>query len=94
MKLNTISFGEALHQAMSQAMKLDKNVLTYGLGVGKTSNIFGTTKDLIKKFGKNRVFDTPSAESALTAMAISTKSFTIKRVSVLAISFANGLHIL
>ncbi len=69
MKLNKITFGEALHQAMSQAMKLDKDVLTYGLGVGKTSNIFGTTKDLIKKFGKNRVFDTPSAESALTAMA-------------------------
>ena len=69
MKHKKITFGEALHQAMFQAMKLDKDVLTYGLGVGKTSNIFGTTTDLIKNFGKNRVFDTPSAESALTAMA-------------------------
>ncbi len=64
-----LSFGEAIHEGMTQAMQLDKKVVCYGLGVGKTANVFGTTSNLVQKFGKKRVFDTPSAESALTAMA-------------------------
>ena len=49
-------------------MAKDKNVVVYGLGVGNSSNIYGTTEGL-KKYGNKRVFDTPSAESSLTAMA-------------------------
>ena len=68
MKKN-INFGDAIHQGLTQAMKLDKKVVVYGLGIGKTSNVYGTTSGLVNKFGKKRVFDTPSSESALTAMA-------------------------
>ena len=53
---------------MMQAMQLDKKVIVYGLGVGTSSNIYGSTKGLKEKFGKERVFDTPASESALTAM--------------------------
>ena len=53
-----LSFGEAIHEGMTQAMQLDKKVVCYGLGVGKTSNVFGTTANLVQKFGKKRVFDT------------------------------------
>ena len=41
----------------------------FGLGVGNTSNIYGSTKGLKEKYGSHRIFDTPSSESALTAMA-------------------------
>jgi len=68
MKKNKINFSTAIKQAMYDAMKLDKKVLVYGLGVGTSGNIYGTTKGLKEKFGKQRVFDTPAAESALTAM--------------------------
>ena len=64
-----INYGQALKEAMDGAMKLDKKVLTFGLGVGKTSNVWKTTEGLIKNYGKKRVFDTPSSESAVTAMA-------------------------
>ena len=53
---------------MFDAMKLDKKVVIYGLGVGTSGNIYGTTKGFKEKFGKSRVFDTPASESALTAM--------------------------
>ena len=66
--MKKINFSEAIKQSMFQAMKLDKKVIVYGLGVGNSSNIYGSTKGLKERFGKTRVFDTPAAESALTAM--------------------------
>ena len=33
-------------------MKLSKNIIVFGLGVGTTSNIYGTTKGLKEKYGK------------------------------------------
>ena len=68
MKKNKINFSKAIKQAMFSAMKLDKKVIIYGLGVGTSGNIYGTTKGLKEKFGKNRIFDVPASESALTAM--------------------------
>ena len=67
-KNNKINFSTAKKQAMFEAMKLDKKVIIYGLGVGTSGNIYGTTKGFKEKFGKNRIFDTPASESALTAM--------------------------
>ena len=42
-KNNKIKFSTAIKQAMFDAMKLDKKVIIYGLGVGTTGNIYGTT---------------------------------------------------
>lgn len=69
MKKKIISFNDAIRDAMYSAMRLDKKVMIYGLGVGVTGAIYGTTKGFIERFGNQRVFDTPSSESALTAMA-------------------------
>lgn len=67
-KNNKINFSTAIKQAMFDAMKLDRKVFIYGLGVGTSGNIYGTTKGLKERFGEGRVFDAPSSESALTAM--------------------------
>ena len=45
-----LSFGEAIHEGMTQAMQLDKKVVCYGLGVGKTANVFGNLYGTDKKF--------------------------------------------
>ena len=42
----------------------------FGLGVDDPKSIFNTTKNLQKKFGKNRVFDTPASENAMTGIGI------------------------
>jgi pyruvate dehydrogenase E1 component beta subunit len=41
-----------------------------GQGVDDPSGMFGTTQGLHKEFGRDRVFDTPLAETALTGVAV------------------------
>jgi pyruvate/2-oxoglutarate/acetoin dehydrogenase E1 component len=65
-----ISFAEAINFAISRAMTKDKNMICYGLGVTDPKSIFGTTKNLEKKFGKKRVFDVPNSENALTGISV------------------------
>lgn len=65
-----ISFGGAINEALDVAMTLDKNVICYGLGVDDPKGVFGTTLDLQSKFGSQRVFDMPTAENAMTGVAI------------------------
>ena len=45
-------------------------VICYGLGATDPKGIFGTTLGLEKKFGKERVFDMPTSENAMTGVAI------------------------
>jgi acetoin:2,6-dichlorophenolindophenol oxidoreductase subunit beta len=63
-------FTEAINDAMHLALKLDPKVLCYGLGVDDPKRIFGTTSDLQEKFGKQRVFDMPTSENAMTGVGI------------------------
>jgi len=65
-----LSFGEAINAALRQAMELDDSVFVYGIGADGGSGIFGSTTGLVDRFGPRRVFDTPIAEQALTAMAL------------------------
>ena len=65
-----ISFADAINFAISRAMTKDKKMICYGLGVTDPKNIFGTTKNLEKKFGKERVFDVPTSENALTGISV------------------------
>jgi acetoin:2,6-dichlorophenolindophenol oxidoreductase subunit beta len=64
-----ISYKDAIYEALDQSMSLDSRVFIMGEGVDDPGGIFGTTKGLCKKYGKDRVFDTPIAENALTGIA-------------------------
>ena len=65
-----LSFAKAINEGLSQAMKIDDSVICYGLGVPDPKGVFGTTVGLQKKFGKERVFDMPASENAMTGVAI------------------------
>lgn len=68
--LRNLYFSEAINEALSISMKKNSKVLIIGLGVDDPKSIFGTTQKLKKKFGKNRVFDMPTAENGMTGIAI------------------------
>lgn len=70
MSKRIITFVEAIREATDQAMKKDKNVIVFGLGVDDPKNIFGSTKGLQRKYGKERVFDVPTSENAFTGIGI------------------------
>lgn len=65
-----LSYGEAVREALFQALKSDPNVFVMGQGVDDPSGMFGSTLDLHKKYGQERVFDTPLSENALTGVAV------------------------
>ncbi|MHB8064843.1 MAG: alpha-ketoacid dehydrogenase subunit beta [Ruminiclostridium sp.] len=64
-----ISYKDAIYEALDQSMSRDSRVFIMGEGVDDPGGIFGTTKGLHEKYGRDRVFDTPIAENALTGVA-------------------------
>ena len=65
-----LSYAQAIREALDQAMALDPSVFVMGQGVDDPAGMFGTTLNLSKKYGRERVFDTPLAENALTGVAV------------------------
>jgi len=65
----TISYKDAIYEALDQSMARDPRVFIMGEGIDDVAGVFGTTKDLHLKYGRHRVFDTPIAENSLTGIA-------------------------
>lgn len=70
--LRKLTVPEAIRETLDQALDMDKNVYVMGQGVDDPSGMFGMTLALQEKYGKNRVFDTPLSENALTGIAVGT----------------------
>ena len=66
----SLSFVEALNEAMHQEMESDPRVIVMGEDVGATGGIFGATKGLFDKYGKDRVRDTPISEAGFVGCGI------------------------
>ena len=69
-KQRTITYSEAVNEALRQAMGLDHNVFVFGLGVDTPPGVFKTTIGLKDEFSGKRVFDTPASESSMTGVAL------------------------
>ncbi len=80
--MRTITFAEAINEALHIAMQKDSDMLVYGLGVPDPKAIFGTTTGLQETFGKARVFDTPCSENAMTGIAIGASLNGVRSVFV------------
>lgn len=66
----TISFLQAINEAMAEEMRRDPKVIVLGEDVHLGA--FGQTTGLIKEFGSDRVINTPIAENAITGVAMGT----------------------
>lgn len=78
----TITFAEAVNEALQTAMANDPAVICFGLGVDDPKAIFGTTKGLRDRFGPERVWDMPTSENAMTGVAIGAALQGIRPVMV------------
>ena len=68
--MKIVKFGEAINAALHQAMERDPSVFIMGQGVDDHKAVFGSVKGILEKFGKERIFDTPISEAAMTGIAI------------------------
>lgn len=66
----TLTYAEALREALDQAMADDPTVIVIGEGVPDPKAIFGTTAGLLERFGPKRVFDMPLSENGMTGVCI------------------------
>ena len=67
MQANMVS---AINNALELLMKENDKVVVFGEDVGKDGGVFRVTDGLQAKFGPDRVFDTPLAESVIMGSAI------------------------
>ncbi|HEY1704403.1 MAG TPA: alpha-ketoacid dehydrogenase subunit beta [Trebonia sp.] len=60
----------ALNRALADSLAADERVVVFGEDVGTLGGVFRITDGLADRFGEDRVFDTPLAESAIVGTAI------------------------
>ena len=60
----------ALNNAFDIKLNEDKDVIIYGEDVGVEGGVFRVTEGLQKKYGRERVFDSPLAESGIVGTAV------------------------
>lgn len=65
-----VTFAKALNRALADSMEQDPSVLMFGEDVGTLGGVFRITDGLTARFGEQRCFDTPLAESGIVGMAI------------------------
>jgi 2-oxoisovalerate dehydrogenase E1 component beta subunit len=61
---------EAIRDAMDQEMNRDPSVFLIGEDVGQRGGVFLASDGLYKKYGEDRVIDSPLAESSIVGIAI------------------------
>ena len=72
---------EAIHNALSQELARDPRVLIFGEDVGKNGGVFRVTDGLQARFGEERVFDTPLAESGIVGTAVGMAAYGLRPVA-------------
>ncbi len=66
----TMNMVQALNSAMDVMMERDRSVVVLGQDVGYFGGVFRCTDGLQRKYGEQRVIDTPIAEGGIIAAAI------------------------
>ena len=61
---------EAVREGLREEMELDSSVFLLGQDIGPNGGVFRVTEGLQAEFGKERVIDSPLAESGLVGVAI------------------------
>src|SRR6185503_15585720 len=68
----TMTYAEALNEALREEMRRDPTVFVMGedVAIWGGGGVFGVTKGLVEEFGPERVRDTPIAEQVIAAAAV------------------------
>ena len=72
---------DAINHALSEELSYNKKMVVYGQDVaGGKGGVFTATRDLTDKFGEDRVFNSPLAESSIVGTAIGMATLGYKPV--------------
>jgi len=65
----TITYSQAVTEALAEELERDPNVFYMGEDIG-FGGVFGLSRGLQRKFGKQRVFDTPISETLIVGAGV------------------------
>ncbi|MEA4905494.1 Pyruvate dehydrogenase E1 component subunit beta [bioreactor metagenome] len=68
--MSVMTMVQAINNALDIKLAEDGNVVVYGEDVGVVGGVFRVTEGLQKKYGAERVFDSPLAESAIVGTGV------------------------
>src|SRR5882762_9236283 len=85
-----ITLVDSVRKALQEEMEADPNVIVLGEDVGVHGGVFRATDGLQKRFGAERVIDTPLAELGIAGIAIGAALNGLRPVAE--IQFADYIH--
>lgn len=68
--MRTITYAEAVKEAMSEEMRRDESVFFMGEDIGVYCGAFGVSRGMVQEFGESRVIDTPISEMGYVGAGI------------------------
>ena len=68
--MKEIQFREAIAEAMSEEMRLDKNIFLMGEEVAEYNGAYKASKGMLDEFGSKRVLDTPISEGGFSGIGV------------------------
>jgi len=68
--IRRINASQAVAESLMQEMARDESVVLLGEDVGRSGGVFGSSRDLLERFGPMRVRDTPISEMSFTGMGV------------------------
>jgi len=76
----TLTYREALNEALSEEMERDERVMLMGEEVAEYNGAYKVSKGLLDKFGPKRVIDTPISETGFSGLAIGAAMYGLRPV--------------
>ncbi|HMK88526.1 MAG TPA: alpha-ketoacid dehydrogenase subunit beta [Methylocystis sp.] len=76
-----VTLVEAVNLALAHEMERDAEVLLLGEDIGVNGGVFRATSGLSRRFGRERVIDTPLAEAGIAGVAIGMAAMGLKPVA-------------
>jgi pyruvate/2-oxoglutarate/acetoin dehydrogenase E1 component len=76
-----LTYVEAIKEALDEELARDPSTYVLGEDVGVWGNLYGCTRGLLQKYGKERVRDTPISEAALMGCAVGSAAAGMRPIA-------------
>jgi pyruvate dehydrogenase E1 component beta subunit len=76
----TLTYREALNQALSEEMERDERVFLMGEEVAEYNGAYKVSQGLLDKFGPKRVIDSPISETGFTGLGVGAAMYGLRPV--------------
>ena len=78
--MRTLTFAQALGEAMAEELRRDPTVVLWGIDIGPYGGAFGVTQGLHEEFGPERVIDMPVSEAGYTGCGVGAAATGLRPV--------------